>query len=323
MSEGQSAWVLRIAPGRIDRVEEALSSDQIIIGWAAAEGLLNPDLSGEAFREILSQAFYSSEPDLRRAGAAAGHMSRFIRDMKTGDLVVVPHPGSFYVGEIAGPATYDASKVDEDSAYRRPVRWRNEKKPIPRRMAQAALIARMKNQGTCVEATDLLPQIKRCLELAPSRELPSFHEELQAKLVEGALAELQHGRMDPNRFERLIESVLKDLGAANTRIISKQNDKGADIVATFLVAGTFQQKIAVQAKHWRPDPPVGREVVEQLIRGIEAEEANLGAVITSGSISEEATRAAEEYFDEKGIAIELVDGEQFAKLIVENGIRAR
>jgi hypothetical protein len=31
--------------------------------------------------------------------------------------------------------------------------------------------------------------------------------------------------------------------------------------------------IAIQAKHWQPKPPVGRDVVEQLIRGIEAESA--------------------------------------------------
>lgn len=61
--------------------------------------------------------------------------------------------------------------------------------------------------------------------------------------------------------------------------------------------------------------------MEQLIKGIEAESANLGMVITSGAISDEATATTEKYFEEKGIRIELVDGEQFAKLIVENGIR--
>jgi len=68
-------------------------------------------------------------------------------------------------------------------------------------------------------------------------------------------------------------------------------DKGADLLATFLVAGAFQQVVAVQAKHWQPDPPVGPDVVQQLINGIEAESANLGMVITSGSISEEASPA--------------------------------
>ena len=34
---------------------------------------------------------------------------------------------------------------------------------------------------------------------------------------------------------------------------------------------------------------------------------------------EEATLAAQDYYEDKGVTIELVDGEQFAKLIVERG----
>jgi restriction endonuclease Mrr len=91
-------------------------------------------------------------------------------------------------------------------------------------------------------------------------------------------------------------------------------------LSDFRVAGAFRQKIAVQAKHWQPDPPVGRDVVDQLIRGIEAEGASLGMVITTGSMAQGAAEAAEQYFEDKGIRIELVDGEQFAKLIVEHGL---
>jgi hypothetical protein len=65
---------------------------------------------------------------------------------------------------------------------------------------------------------------------------------------------------------------------------------------------------------------VDASVVEQTIRGIEAEGANLGMLITSGMISDQASRRAQKYFEEEGIKIELVDGGQFAKLIVEHGI---
>jgi restriction endonuclease Mrr len=44
-------------------------------------------------------------------------------------------------------------------------------------------------------------------------------------------------------------------------------------------------------------------------------------VVTSGTISEAAVQAAETYFEQKGIKIELLDGELFAKLMVEYGIR--
>ena len=103
-------------------------------------------------------------------------------------------------------------------------------------------------------------------------------------------------------------------------MIARNKDEGADVVATFLVAGAFQQTVVVQAKQFQPDPPIGVDVVQQLISGIEAESADLGMIVTSGTISKEAIDVAQVYFDDKGIRIELIDGEQFAKLIVEHGI---
>jgi hypothetical protein len=65
---------------------------------------------------------------------------------------------------------------------------------------------------------------------------------------------------------------------------------------------------------------VDRSVVEQLIRGLEAEGASLGMVVTSGTIGQDAIECAKRYTLDKGVPIELVDGDQFAKLIVEHGI---
>ena len=314
----QSAFVLRIAHGTGDLVKEALAANQIIIGWAEADGLLAPALDWPKFREIIRRKYYQAEPNFRRVGAAAGHMWRFIREMKPADLVVVPYGTDFFVAEVAGPAEYDRTKVKEDSAYRRPVRWRNDKKPIPRRTARSALISRMKIQGTSADATDLLDEIRESLNMSTAGEAPTFQTALQNRLAKEALAELRNGHLDSFGFERLIQSTLRALGAHEVRIIPRNQDKGADLVATFLVAGAFQLTVAVQAKHWSPKPPVGRDVVLQLIHGIEAESADLGMVVTTGSISDEASKAADEYFEDKGIRIELVDGEQFAKLLIEH-----
>lgn len=318
---GQQAFILRIAPSGIDRVPQALQDNQIIIGWAYAEGLLGQQLSWEQFREIIRKEYYNDESNLRKAGAAAGHMWRFIREMNKEDLIVVPYWSEFYVAQVNGPPTYDSSKAEDDTAYRRQVKWLNNKRPICRGVARSALISRMKTQGTCAYATDLFDEIKECLQIASADLTPTFQTDLQTGLIRETLAEMRCGRMDSFGFERLIQTVLSGFGADDARIVPRGQDKGADVLATFLVAGAFRQVVAVQAKHWQPEPPVGKEVVEQLIRGIEAESANLGMVITSGSISEEAVAAADKYYEDKGIRIELVDGEQFAKLIVENGIK--
>lgn len=317
----QQAFVLRMSPSGNDKVPEGLQSDQIIIGWAQAPELLNSDLSWSDFREVVRKQYYADEENLRKAGNAAGHMWRFVREMKKGDLVVVPHGGEFYVAEILEEsATHDPEKVDDDTAFRRRVGWLNDKKAIPRTIAKSALISRMKTQGTCSYASDLLDAVRDALTVAAQDQTPTFQNDLQNRLIADTLDEIRSGRMESFGFERLIQTVLSGLGARDTRIVARSQDKGADILATFQVAGAFQQTVAVQAKHWQPSPPVGRDVVEQLIRGIEAESADLGMVVTSGTISDEATETAERYFDEKGIKIELVDGEQFAKLIVEHGI---
>lgn len=317
----KQAFVLRIAPSGIDRVSEALEENQIIIGWANAVNLLEPTLTWEQFRQIIHDKYYAGDVNFRKAGSVAGHMWRFIREMNKGDLVVVPFLSAFYVAEVDGPAIYESNKISEDTAYRRSVKWLNNKNPIPRDLAKSALISRMKTYGTTVSATDLLAEIEECLHTASSGQTPTFQTDLQTRLIRETLDEILHGRMEPFGFERLIQAVLTGLGAKDARIVPRKIDNGADILATFRIAGVFPQIVAVQAKHWQPDPPVGKDIVEQLIKGIEAESANLGMLITSGLISKEAFDLAESYFSEKGIKIELVDGEQFARLIVEHGIR--
>lgn len=216
---------------------EALSADQIIIGWAEAGGLLDPALNWEQFREIIRRAYHSEEPTLRKAGAAAGHMWRFVRDMKPGDLVVVPYGADFFVAEIIGPATCDPSKVEDDSAYRRSVEWLNDKKRIPRQLARSALLSRMKTQGTCADATDLLGEIKDCLSLAPRGESPTFQTDLQARSVREVLAELRTGRIEDFGFERLIQTVLRGLGAEEVRIVPQTRTRVPTWSPSFALQG--------------------------------------------------------------------------------------
>src|SRR5687768_4478802 len=80
-------FVLRIAHGGSDLFQEALAAGQLIIGWAEAKGLLDPGLDSDQFREIIRTRYHYNETNLRRAGAAAGHMWRFIREMDGGDRI--------------------------------------------------------------------------------------------------------------------------------------------------------------------------------------------------------------------------------------------
>ena len=172
----RSAFILRIAPRGIvpvpeegfDRVPEALETNHLIIGWARAKGLLNPDLDWVSFRQIIHDEYHPGAETLHGAGRDAGKMWQFIREMKKGDLVVVPAGPDFYVGEVAcDEAFYDETKTEEDSAYRRTVKWLNSGQSIPRSaVAGSALAERMTMRPTCVRAGDLVNEIEACLNAA-------------------------------------------------------------------------------------------------------------------------------------------------------------
>lgn len=151
---------------------------------------------------------------------------------------------------------------------------------------------------------------------------PTFGADLRTRLIEQARAEITSGRMDSYGFEHLVATVLRSLGASDVRIVPRSLDKGADIVATFSLADTFHFRLAVQAKHFRPAPPVPADVVDKLVAGMEAEQASLGWIATSGAFSEAAEQRKADFEESRGIQIELVDGDQLAAMIVEGGLRA-
>lgn len=318
----EHAFVLRMSHGR-DRVPEALSSGEIVIGWAEADGLLGTD-DWHEFRQIIKDVYHQDEGDFRRAGAAAGHAWRFLKDMAPGCWVVVPHGSEFFVAQVTGNARYETSRVADDSAYCRSVRWLNVSAGVHRAIARAALQSRLKVQGTTANASDLISEIAECLDanLRPCQERPSFGSDLRARLIRETLAEIRGGRLDSFGFERLLAEVLRGTGGMSVRIVPRQHDKGADLTAEFRLAGALRLRVAVQAKHYQPDPPVGRDVIEQLIAGMDAEEADLGIVATSGTFAPAAVDYAQEVLQSGQRRVELVDGEQLAAIIVDCGLGA-
>lgn len=241
--------------------------------------------------------------------------------MQKDDLVIVPYGRKFFLAKVTGPAYHNEAKVTCDAAFRRPVEWLNDKKSIPRDLAKAALQSRMKAQQTCAYADDLIDQVMDILRLCAKGKQPTFQEDLHRRLVTEALGEIKSGRINERGFERMIQGLLLSLGADKARIVPRKLDKGADIIATFIIANTFSFVLAVQAKHFQATPPVSPEVIIKLVDGMEAESADLGWVVTSGTFSEEAVGLAKKLHDEQGARIELVDGEQLASLIIEVGFR--
>ena len=296
---------------------EALESNSIIIGWSPARGLLDKELTWEQFRQIFQNIFVYEDETYRGPGRDAGNMWRFIREMKNGDLVVVPYGSEFYIAEVEGPAYYNPTKIEEDTAYRRKAKWLNDGTPIPRNICRAALQSRMKSRQTCTPASDLVKEIEEVLKIAKKGGRRTFADELRRSLVKTTLEEIRQGVMNERKFEELVKEILLSIGASEVHIIPRQKDKGADITAMLSIANTFKFKLAVQVKYWNPEPPLVTGVVDELVEGMEAEGANLGWVVTSGTIPDEVY----DYAKNTGYQIELIDGEHLAALVVESGLK--
>lgn len=314
--EGRNAFILRLAPLGQDMIQEALEKDEIFVGWKEVKGLLEEGLSLSDFRERV-KATYGIENN-RSAAAFARFLWEFLKEMKPGDYVVVPSRGQFYVAEVVGDPCYDESHPV--AAHRRPVRWLNDKKPIPRELASAALQGRMKARGTLMDTSDLVADIEKVLEDAKRGETPNLARELRARMVEAVRQELTRGRMNPDRFETLVERMAQAMGAVEAKWVPRRSDQGADVVADFELMGGLLVTVGIQAKFYQPGKPMGRHAVDQLAQALRAGVAEMGLVITTGDVSEEAYQAAEEYLSRENLQISILGGKELAELIVDKGL---
>ncbi|MHA1502951.1 MAG: hypothetical protein ACTSSB_14045 [Candidatus Heimdallarchaeota archaeon] len=132
--EEKRAFIVKIT----GTIEKMLNEDEIMIGWSKAEGLIQ----------------------------VAGDLWRFIRDMGRDHFILVKSDGGFYIGRVAGPATYDEMKIFNDTSFRRKIEWLNKKEPFPLERTPDDLVKRMKSVQSVIEATDLYDEISFIVRMA-------------------------------------------------------------------------------------------------------------------------------------------------------------
>jgi len=125
----RASYVLRIKPGMVDKVPEALRAEELFIGWGDVPELLDPTWTGDDYARALSHHYYTDAPSMRQARSAARNTWHFIRDMRIGDIALVPHNKHFYVAEVLGPPTHRAD-FHGFSGFSRRARWLNDQRPF-------------------------------------------------------------------------------------------------------------------------------------------------------------------------------------------------
>jgi len=134
-----------------------MRTNELILGWSEAQGLMNPKLTWETFRQIVKETY---NLNTRQAGAQAQSLWIFLREMGKNDLVVVPYGNQFYLAEVENDAYYAPQKVAEDRAYRRPIKWLNNYQTFPKAGVSPRLQKALKAQLTCTCCDAQLPELE-------------------------------------------------------------------------------------------------------------------------------------------------------------------
>jgi 5-methylcytosine-specific restriction protein B len=129
-------------------------------------------------------------------GQRLEEFDRFLRRMRTGDLVLTPMQGRVYIGEVTGPAIFVESAASH-SNLRRDVRWFDLDEPVDGSQLRAPVPALLQSQAYIVDLTEAYEQLAA---LIPHGTLP----EPTAMVAEPARRELSFNPITPDFADSLL-----------------------------------------------------------------------------------------------------------------------
>lgn len=344
MKMEQSYWMHRCTCGDYawQFTHELLKKHQFIsIGWS--------DFSNNETQPLLTKDWSSFEKVFVDAGWGLPrnryNLWRFLNEMKKDDIVVVPLPYLFDVYRIVDDIVYnnttmnhdlwvdwngEAAKLDDkgypafadgrqiDMGFYRKVE--PVALDIPRSdYAQQSLYSRLKIQQTNADITDLKCEVDLAVERFKEKRpinLRSTYSQKAAEILCGQIRDL----LNDSKLESLVAWYMDQLGA-NTIIPSKnsvgQSEGDADVIATFGRLNGFTILIQVKAHKGYTDSWAVEQIStykRTIERRRDIPSAQLWVVSTCDDFDAEAKRRAEEE------GVRLINGLEFAQMIVENGV---
>ncbi|GAB3199194.1 restriction system protein [Pontibacter aydingkolensis] len=144
----------------------------------------------------------------------------------------------------------------------------------------------------------------------PSTDIENSSEELlefswQEELLDSVK------KITPDKFERLCQRLLRELGFLNVEVTQRSNDGGIDGQGLIRLGGVLSFHVVFQAKRYQGS--VGSNVVRDF-RGAMIGRADKGLILTTGSFTREAKKEANR---DGAPPIDLIDGNEFAEKLKE------
>ena len=335
--------------------EPLLEKGFLSTGWshfAEQPGFLSKDffMKGKKDRAAFGQYFEKQFPSLYRR--TRFNLWSFIAEMEKGDWVLVPLKwGRFSVYELEDdcvllPSELDLSGLQGDLVLKDGIlhaagrtvdlgffrRIKSIRVDIPRgEYADSALTSLMKYQGTTLNSDSRRPNIDKAVE-AHTKGKPI---NLYGEIIEGTwkqVLDIIRDRLNPDKFERLIKQYFEHIGATILPADSahQRGKADADVVAAFELAKASalseETKVCVyvQAKYHKgaTDASWAREQIAAY-KSAQEKDAKTNQqyqqywVISSCDKFENEDEARKEA-KENGIL--LINGEDFAKMLLETGL---
>lgn len=340
MADNKRYWLHRISHHMSESYPLLEDRGLISIGWTGCV---------EHYLEVLPSKTpdnWGWVPDLiDKKWRSRWSLMRFL-EMNKGDCVIIPTWGAFFVCEVVSddrlvPKDIDVNGLknwnkipfiknengficlDDNEESFIDLGFFRKVKIIAERVsrldyADNALVKRMKVRQTNVNIDDLRDNVDSAVEAHKRCEPINLHSIILANAVDGVLDQIKN-KVNHDQFEKLIKWYFTKLGADSHIPSKNERDKegDADVVATFEATKTI---IYVQAKHH--EGKTDEWAVEQIDEYVE-NKASMGGdegyskiawVVSTAEFSEECVRQAA---DNK---IQLINGKEFAKMLLESGI---
>ena len=199
--------------------------------------------------------------------------------------------------------TYHSETVHKSSLYDRLVNLINRGL-----VERSGLIYKITDQG--------IAYLHKYASLIPGRVVTSRQTDLlrSAKSISQDARERLGNyleKMNPYKFEHLVQLLLEEMGYSNVQVTSPSNDKGVDVVAD-IELGISSVHEVVQVK--RTPGSINRVILDQLRGSLHRFKAMRGTIITIGTFSAGAKGAS---LEQGAPPITLIDGEKLLDLLTQ------
>lgn len=336
-------WLHRITggPNAWNLAHRLLDEKQLIsIGWSDfSNSSFIADVKNEGIHAI-DRWFKEARWNLSRNRYC---LLRFIAEMEDGDIVIVPGYKSFSIYKIVGNNvlcndnldseylesqnySIDAREIKDSTARQVDLGFYRRVEEIKKNVskenfAMQKLSSRMKIRQTNSSLYDIKEELIETLENIKNDKYVNLKNAIVHNTEQIVFQQIQK-IADSDRFEKLVEWYLESLGAMIIKTPSKNasptEEGDADKVATF---DKLRLTIIVQAKKHRGE--TNSWAVEQITNykenntnqeDVDDYTTLLWVISSAERYSEEAQTKAREN------QVRLIDGKEFARMIVENGV---